>query len=136
MTFADRIKNYLEATEMADPAMIQTSINAGFGELYARGGANVKDWQKVAARKLTYKFGELPPEVVKLTGSADIQPNAIFYSIRGWGARATSWQIESNEIAGFTDEEEVWNDLAHVVHGHVRRLADHPISGRQRLPSR
>jgi phage terminase large subunit GpA-like protein len=115
VTFEDRVKSYLQAAEMNDPAMVQTAINAGFGELYAPGGGNIKDWQRVAQRKGTHRFGELPDEVVRVSAAIDVQGNGFYYSIRGWGARATSWQIESGELAGYTDEPEIWNDLAHTL---------------------
>jgi phage terminase large subunit GpA-like protein len=115
VTFGDRVKSYLQAMEMADPAMVQTAVNAGFGELYAPGGGNVRDWQRVAQRKLSHRYGEVPEEVVHLSAAVDVQGNGFYYSIRGWGARATSWQIESGELAGYTDQPEIWNDLANTL---------------------
>lgn len=115
VTFGDRVKSYLQASEMADPAMVQTAVNAGFGELYAPGGGSVRDWQRVAQRKLSHRYGEVPEEVVRLSAAVDVQGNGFYYSIRGWGARATSWQIESGELAGYTDQPEIWNDLAHTL---------------------
>ena len=115
VSFGDRVRAYLEAVAMADDAMIQTAMNAGFGELYAPGGRDVRDWQQVAARRLQYKFGEIPEQVMQLTLAVDVQKRGLFYSIRGWGERATSWQIESGELTGFTNEPEVWADLAAIM---------------------
>jgi phage terminase large subunit GpA-like protein len=115
VSFGDRVRSYLEAVALADDAMIQTAMNAGFGELYAPGGRDIREWQQVASRRQPHRFGEVPDGVLKLTAAVDVQSNGFFYSIRGWGARATSWQIESGEIVGFTNEPEVWNDLANVV---------------------
>ena len=115
VTFGDRVKSFLQAEEMADPAMVQTAINAGFGELYAPGGADLKDWHRVAQRRLTHHYGEVPEDVVRLSAAVDVQGNGFYYSIRGWGARATSWQIESGELAGYTDQPEIWNDLAETL---------------------
>jgi hypothetical protein len=66
-------------------------------------------------RRQLNKFGGVPAEVVKLSAAVDVLKTGLFYSIRGWGARATSWQIESNELAGYTNEPEVWSDLANVL---------------------
>jgi phage terminase large subunit GpA-like protein len=115
VSFGDRVKNYLEAVALGDDAMIQTAMNAGFGELYAPGGREMREWQQVAARRLPYRFGEVPVEVMQLTAAVDVQKRGLFYSIRGWGARATSWQIESGELIGLTNEPEVWGDLANVL---------------------
>lgn len=115
VTFGDRVRVYVEAVTMGDDAMIQTAVNAGFGELYAPGGRDLKEWQQVAQRRMPHRFGEVPADVVKVTAAVDVQKTGLFYSIRGWGARATSWQIESGELAGFTNEPEVWSDLANVL---------------------
>lgn len=115
VSFADRVRVYVEAVAMADDAMIQTAVNAGFGELYAPGGRDLKEWQQVAQRRLPHRFGEVPAEVMRLTAAVDVQKTGLVYSIRGWGARASSWQIESGELAGYTNEPEVWSDLANVL---------------------
>ena len=115
VTFGDRVKVYVEAVAMGDDAMIQTAVNAGFGELYAPGGRDLKEWQQVAQRRMPHRFGEVPAEVVRVTAAVDVQKTGLYYSIRGWGARATSWQLESGELAGFTNEPEVWGDLANVL---------------------
>lgn len=115
VTFGERIRSYLEALVMADDAMIQTAINAGFGELHAPGGVGLKEWQTIARRRQPHKFGEVPDSVIKLSAAVDVQSNGFVYSVRGWGERASSWQIESGEIAGFTNEPEVWNDLANTL---------------------
>lgn len=115
VSFGDRVRSYLEAVALGDDAMIQTAMNAGFGELYAPGGRDIREWQSVAQRRLPYRFGEVPVEVVQLSAAVDVQKRGLFYSIRGWGTRATSWQIESGELTGFTNEPEVWTDLANAL---------------------
>ena len=72
---------------------------------------------------------------MKLSAAVDVQKTGFFYSIRGWGARASSWQIESGELAGFTNEPEVWNDLANVLLPTLWRLARCAGADRFRLPA-
>lgn len=115
VTFGERVAAYLEAVALADPDKIQTAINAGFGELYSPGGQNLKDWQTVAARRLAYRFGEVPEKVVRITMAVDVQKTGLFYSLRGWGERGTSWLIEADELRGFTNEPEVWGLAADVL---------------------
>ncbi|MDQ0356252.1 phage terminase large subunit GpA-like protein [Rhodoplanes tepidamans] len=117
VAFGDRVRVYLEAVAMADSDMVQTAVNAGFGELYARGGIHLKEWEAVAKLRQPYRMGEVPSGVLRLTMAVDVQKNRLVYSIRGWGARATSWQIESGELAGYTDEQTVWGDLADLITG-------------------
>jgi phage terminase large subunit GpA-like protein len=125
VTLGDRIRNYLEAAALGDDAMIQTAVNAGFGELYAPGEHDIREWQHVAGRRMTHRFGEVPAEVVRLSAAVDVQKRGLLYSIRGWGARASSWQIESGELAGYSNEPEVWNDLANLL---LSSYGDLPIS--------
>jgi phage terminase large subunit GpA-like protein len=115
VSIGDRVRSYLEAVAMADDAMIQTAMNAGFGELYSPGGRDIREWQEVATRRQPHRFGEVPLAAVKLSAAVDVSANGFWYSIRGWGERASSWQIESGELAGFTNEPEIWNDLANVL---------------------
>lgn len=115
VSFGDRVKVYLEAMAIGDADMLQTAVNAGFGELFAPGGLHVKEWEQVAKLKGEHRAGELPDGVLRLTCAVDVQKTRLVYSVRGWGPRATSWQIESGELAGFTDQAEVWSDLANLL---------------------
>jgi phage terminase large subunit GpA-like protein len=111
----DRVKSHLEAVALGDGSMIQTSMNGGFGEVYTPGGIDINDWQQVAARRGVYHFGEVPAEVIRLTCAIDVQKRGVYYCIRGWGGRATSFVIDAGEIAGFTDDAEVWGDVAQLI---------------------
>jgi phage terminase large subunit GpA-like protein len=115
VTIGDRVRSYLEAVALGDGAMIQTAMNGGFGEVYTPGGIDINDWQQVAARRGLYHFGEVPAEVLRLTCAIDVQKRGVYYCIRGWGGRATSFVIEAGEIAGFTDDAEVWGDVAQLI---------------------
>ena len=125
VSIGDRVRSYLEAQALGDPAMLQTAINAGFGEVYSPGGASLREWQEVAKRRGVHHFGEVPAEVQRLTCAIDVGKRGVIYSIRGWGGRASSWQIESGEIAGYTDSPEVWADVATLI---TSTFANLPIS--------
>ncbi len=115
VTFGERIKTYLEAVAIGDDDMIQTAVNGGFGELYSVGGKDVREWEQVARRRRSRASGDVPPQVIRISAAVDVQKRGVFYSMRGWGERGTSWQIKSDEILGFTDQPQVWNDLAQVL---------------------
>ncbi|WP_246175656.1 terminase gpA endonuclease subunit [Bradyrhizobium paxllaeri] len=115
VTFGERAAEYIEAEALGDSAMVQRSVNAGFGELYAPGGRDIKEWQQIARRRLPHRFGEVPDKVVRVTAAVDVQKTALYWSKRGWGERGTSWQIESGFLHGYTDQPEVWTDLANVL---------------------
>ena len=122
VTFGDRVRTYLDAVAMGDHAMIQTALNAGFGECHGAGGIDVNDWQSVAALRGVHQMGEVPAEVHRLTCAIDVQKRGVFYAIRGWGGRATSFVVDAGEIAGFTDDAEVWTDVAHLITGMIAGL--------------
>lgn len=115
VTFGERAAEFIEAEALGDTAMIQRATNAGFGELYAPGGRDIKEWQQIARRRMPHRFGELPDKVLRLTAAVDVQKSALYYSVRGWGERGTSWQIESGFFAGYTDQPEVWSSLANAL---------------------
>jgi phage terminase large subunit GpA-like protein len=127
VSFGERAAEYLEAKAAGDQTKIQGVTNTGFGELYAPGGGDVPEWHEVAALKQPYKSMQPPPGVRVLTLAVDVQTNRLVYTIRGWGAYATSWLIEAGEIHGRTTDQEVWDKLALLVTrpigGHTIRLA-------------
>lgn len=116
VTWGERVQSYLEAVAMADDAAIQTAVCSGFGELHSPGGINVREWQQVARLRDGRRASEVPDEVLRLSCAVDVSGSTLWYSIRGWGGRATSWMIEYGELAGFTDEQEVWTDLSALLH--------------------
>ena len=117
VTFGERIAVLRESEQSGDDAMVQQAINAGFGELYTPGGGEVPDWVEIkeASRAATYKRGEVPADVMFLVLTADVQRHSIPYVIRGWGARASSWLIDSGYLRGDTTDTEVWRALADLV---------------------
>lgn len=117
VTFGDRVKNYVEAVEIGDDAMIQTAVNAGFGECYSPGGGEVPEWEELKAKsaRSSYARGEVPDGVRYLTLTADVQKQSIPYTIRGWGAKATSWLVDYGRLHGDTAEEEVWDALGDLI---------------------
>ena len=125
VTFGERAAAFLEATATGDQEKIQSAINTGFGELWAPGGGDAPEWAEVARRRMPYQLGDLPAGVVFLTMAVDVQKNRLVYTIRAWGARATSWLVERGELHGETHEAEVWEDLADLlqtpIHGMMIR---------------
>lgn len=123
VTFGERAAAFLEAKESGKQEDLQAAINTGFGELWAPGSGDVPEWAEVAALRRPYRKADLdlPAGVRLLTLAADVQKNRIFYSIRGWGARGSSWLVDYGELFGPTTEDDVWLDLS--------ALLDRPIGG-------
>jgi phage terminase large subunit GpA-like protein len=119
VSFGQRAETYLDAVREASVEKIQVAINAGFGELFSVGGGDAPSWNEVGECRSEYKLGEIPKGVRVLIGSCDIQKNRIYYTIRGWGERATSWLVDCGVLYGETIGEEIWTDLADLIQAPV-----------------
>lgn len=109
-SYGHRARTFLNAVQSGEPGRIQAAINTGFGELYHL-AAEGQSWQLVAGHKKPYKSGEVPKGVQRILLTIDVQKNRLEYVLRGWGVDRESWKIESGELYGDTDKDEVWNDL-------------------------
>ena len=111
-TWGERAQDFLLAVRSGDPDRVQAVINTGFGELYTlKGEAPAVD--AVKRLRLPYKLGTLPStKIKKLILTVDVQKMGLYYEVRGWGSELESWQIEHGYLAGSTDGDTVWDDLA------------------------
>lgn len=116
VTIGERAAQYVAAKLTGEQDKIQSAINTGFGECFAPGGGDVPEWEEVAALKRPYQKLEAPPGVRLLTLAVDVQKNRLYYTIRGWGANASSWLVDFGELFGPTTEQEVWDQLADLLH--------------------
>lgn len=115
VTFGQRAETYLDAVREASAEKIQVAINAGFGELFSVGGGDAPSWNEVSECRAEYALGEIPKGVGLLICSCDVQKDKIYYVIRGWGERATSWLVECGCLYGETIEQGIWTDLADLI---------------------
>lgn len=112
-TWGDRAEAYLTALGSGDPNKIQTVMNANFGECYSIiSNTDQPEWTEVQQRALPYERGHVPVEALRIVMGVDVQKFSLPYVIRGYGARGTSWLIESGEFFGPTDQDDVWAALA------------------------
>jgi phage terminase large subunit GpA-like protein len=116
-TFGERAAEFLEAVRSGNQAEVQTVLNGGFGELWAPSGGDAPEWADVAnkARGSGYLRGVVPDGVRVLTLTADVQTNGIYWLVRGWGPRATSWLVDYGQLLGHTADAEVWEQLGDMV---------------------
>ena len=45
----------------------------------------------------------------------DVQKRGLYFTIRGYGARGTSWLIRNGYLIGNTAEDDVWEQLANIM---------------------
>lgn len=128
VTFGQRAAAWLRASHSGDPDRVRTTINTAFGELY-RVGADAPAWESVRDLAGEYRAGMVPTGVRTLTCGVDVQKDRLIFDVRGWGAsRGESWLIESGEMWGETERDEVWADLAALLEREwdgrrIRRMA-------------
>ena len=111
-TWGERAQDFVLAVRSGDPDRIQAVINTGFGELYTLKG-EAPAVELVKRLRQPYKLGTLPSnKIVKIVLAVDVQKNGLYYEVRGWGSELESWQLEHGFLAGATDGDQVWDDLA------------------------
>ena len=116
VTFGDRAERYLTALVSGEPDKIQTVMNAAFGECYdVAQGADVPEWQEVLKRRLPYARGHVPLEGIRLGMAVDVQKMCLYYGIRAFGARGTSWLVDHGMLIGHTGDDDVWSALADLI---------------------
>jgi phage terminase large subunit GpA-like protein len=121
-TWGDRAQAFLRAIRSGDPDRIQAVINTGFGELYTLKG-EAPEIEVVKALRQPYQSGALPTEkALRIFLTVDVQKNGLYYTVRAWGPNLESWLIEFGFLAGPTDGDIVWQDLAEFKDEHYGGL--------------
>ena len=116
-TWGDRAEDYLNALLSGEPDKVQTVVNAKFGELFSPGeGGDLPDWDELLRNhRLPYKQREVPREVIRVGMGVDVQKRGLYYVIRGFGSRGTSYLLDQGLLIGMTDDDRVWKDLEQVM---------------------
>ena len=116
VAWGERAMRLLNAIVSGEENKIQTVTNANFGELFSPGaGGDLPEWQELLKHRLPYGRGETPKQIVRLVMGVDVQKRSLYYVIRGFGARGTSYLVDEGMLIGMTDDDAVWNDLANVM---------------------
>lgn len=116
VTFGERAEAYLDALQSGDPNKIQTIINSRFGECYNPAmNADAPEWETILKHALPYQRGEVPAGGLRVLMGVDVQANCLYYVIRAFGGRGTSWLIDFGQLYGSTAEDGIWADLADLM---------------------
>lgn len=108
----DIVKDYLEAKD--DPEKMKVFTNTSKGETWEI-STEVLDWEKLYARRETYKRSVVPMGGLFLTGAVDVQKNRLEVEVKAWGRGKSNWSIEKYVLYGETNDEKVWLDLAELL---------------------
>ena len=116
VSFGERAEAYLDALQSGDPNKIQTIINSRFGECFNPAmNSDAPDWEVIVGRALPYARGEVPNGGIRVLMAVDVQSTCLYYVIRAFGARGTSWLVDFGQLYGATYEDAVWADLADLM---------------------
>jgi phage terminase large subunit GpA-like protein len=134
-SWADAAAMYEKAKADGDLMRIfwNTVLGLGFQET-----TEAPDWKRLAARRETYRIGEVPEgdpvhtdcRPVFLTGAADVQKGRIEYEVKAWNRRKESWSIDYGVLEGDIAGADVWRELDAVL------AKDWPCAGGGTLPIR
>lgn len=115
-TWGQRVEKYLTEFLTGDENKIQTAFNAQMGECYQIGAkGDMPAWEEVLEKRLPYKTGEAPLEVLRVVMAVDVQKRSLIFTTVGFGARGSSWVLDFGQLYGPTDEEAVWDELETVM---------------------
>lgn len=113
-TFGEIAQEYVKATALGDPAVMQSVVNTVLGELYSLAGEALP-WETLRALQQPYQSGTVPDGVRVVVCGVDVQHNRLIYDVRGFGMRLESWLIQHGELWGETDQEAVWAELGALL---------------------
>ena len=116
VTFGQRAETYLTALLSGDDHRLQTAMNAAFGECHTMtASGDVPEWQEVMDRRLPYTSGEVPQAGIRLVMGVDVQKLSLYFVIRAFGSRGTSWLVSCGQLFGATDADDVWHALSDLM---------------------
>jgi len=104
--FGEVASKFLRVKE--DPEELRNFVNSWLGEPWETASAKM-DGDLVLERQTEVPEGVVPEEAVLLTGGVDVQEDRLYWTVRGWGPRLTSWGIAHGEALGWADIEQVMN---------------------------
>lgn len=123
VTFGLRASRLLSVMMTGDEDKIQTAVNSNFAEPYAPGATgDLPEWKELLEHRVGYPVRSLPRQVLRLGMGIDVQKRGLYYVIRGFGSRGTSYLIDNGFLHGLTDEDAVWEDLANLILSPIRGM--------------
>lgn len=118
VTFGQRAQKLLDAMATGEADKVQTVVNASFGELHSLVSADERPTFEAVRDRAAgnpYRAGDIPAEASRFVMGVDVQKFSLFWTVRAFGARGTSWNVAHGQLFGPTDQDQVWDDLADLV---------------------
>ncbi|MGL5327843.1 MAG: phage terminase large subunit family protein [Peptostreptococcaceae bacterium] len=106
--FGDVAYEFLKSKDFPD--MLQNFINSWLAEPWEDTQLKLNS-NVVKERETEYEELVVPNEAQIITAGVDVQKRKLFYTIRAWGTKYTSWNIAHGEVLDFEDIEEIMNKI-------------------------
>lgn len=114
-TWGQRAADYVRAVQSDDEGQIQAIINTHFGECYHQ--IYETSWEQLKKLKADYLAGTIPANVKIITIYADVQEEALVWTLAGWDLKQGEdnerpqiefYVIDYGYMVGNTFEPDVW----------------------------
>lgn len=105
LTFGKVAKKFLESKD--EPSRFMNFVNGWLGEPWENEAARLRS-DIVFARQSTHDRGTVPRGAQLLTCGIDVQRDSIYYAIRAWGPRLTSWLVDWGHV-------ETWGEIDEML---------------------
>lgn len=121
-----RAERMVKAMNSGDEHKVQTAVNAGFGEVYMPGlTGEMPDWQELLGHKSGLGRNEIHAGMMRFVLACDVQGSGIYFVLRAFGPRGTSWLLDHGFLMGRTVEDQVWDDLQMIIDSPIGDSAYH-----------
>ncbi len=111
VTWAELAALWLE--KKRSPEELKTFINLQLGEPWEERDQAFEPTELASTAK---KYpAEIPNGVGVLTASVDVQDDRLEVAVKGWGDREESWLITHERLHGDPEQDEVWQELEHML---------------------
>lgn len=107
-----------------DPALLKTWINTVLGQAW-RDDSEGLEGTDLMGRREGFCLDRIPPEVLAITGGADVQRDRIELATLGWTAEGAALVLRHEIFWGDPLAGDVWVDLFDAL----RRSFPHPLGG-------
>lgn len=113
-----------------DPSLLKTWVNTVLGQAW-RDESEGLDESDLMAKREVFCLDRIPPEVLAITGGADVQRDRIELATLGWTAEGAALVLKHELFWGDPLQNDVWVDLFDAL----RRSFAHPNGGTLRYDS-
>lgn len=100
------------------PEMLMNFVNSWLAEPWEETQVKMNS-DKVLERQSEYEIGVVPEDTLLITAGVDVQKGHFYYTVRAWGERMTSWNIDHGVC-------ETWEQLEMIMNMVYRDRNDNP----------